>query len=223
MARIPLIGRFVDAFNASPCATRRSPPTSTASSNSLERARMALLKDVTVLDKMYELNLEYLRSSTSTSPPATRSSRSCTDQELPALEVEARASQDPMVAQQLTDFRNAIARFERRLHDLKLTRMIAIQTAPQIRLIQNNDQNLVEKIQSSILNTDPAVEEPDHHRHQPLPPAAGPRAAEGGHRHGQRAAGQERRAAQDGLGQGGARGRARHRRPRDAARRSTTT
>src|SRR4030067_734884 len=74
---------------------------------------------------------------------------------LPALEVEARASQDTLVAQQLTDFRNAVARFERRLHDLKLTRMIAIQTAPQVRLIQSNDQNLVEKIQSSILNTVP--------------------------------------------------------------------
>jgi uncharacterized protein YaaN involved in tellurite resistance len=71
------------------------------------------------------------------------------------MEVEARASQDPLVAQQLAEFRQAVMRFERRLHDLKLTRMIAIQTAPQIRLIQGNDQSLVEKIQSSIANTIP--------------------------------------------------------------------
>ena len=60
-----------------------------------------------------------------------------------------------MAAQKLADLQQAATRFERRLHDLKLTRMIAIQTAPQIRLIQGNDQNLVEKIQSSILTTIP--------------------------------------------------------------------
>ena len=66
-----------------------------------------------------------------------------------------RASSDPMDAQRLADFQQAMGRFERRLHDLKLTRQVAIQTAPQIRLIQGNDTNLVEKIQSSILNTIP--------------------------------------------------------------------
>ena len=60
-----------------------------------------------------------------------------------------------MAAQRLADLQQAATRFERRLHDLKLTRMIAVQTAPQIRLIQSNDQNLVEKIQSSILTTMP--------------------------------------------------------------------
>ena len=60
-----------------------------------------------------------------------------------------------MAAQRLADLQQAATRFERRIHDLKLTRMIAIQTAPQIRLIQGNDQNLVEKIQSSILTTIP--------------------------------------------------------------------
>ena len=60
-----------------------------------------------------------------------------------------------MATQRLADFQQAVTRFERRLHDLKLTRMISIQTAPQVRLIQNNDQGLVEKIQSSILTTIP--------------------------------------------------------------------
>jgi uncharacterized protein YaaN involved in tellurite resistance len=65
------------------------------------------------------------------------------------------ASGDVMAAQRLTDLQQAATRFERRLHDLKLTRMIAVQTAPQIRLIQGNDQNLVEKIQASVLTTIP--------------------------------------------------------------------
>ena len=71
------------------------------------------------------------------------------------MEVGAKASQDPIVAQQLADFRQAVLRFERRLHDLKLTRTIAIQSAPQIRLIEANDQGLVEKIQTSVTNTIP--------------------------------------------------------------------
>ena len=116
---------------------------------------MALLKDITVLDKMYELNVEYLRQLDLYIAAGDEILEELQTKKLPALEVEARASQDTLVAQQLTDFRNAVARFERRLHDLKLTRMIAIQTAPQVRLIQSNDQNLVEKIQSSILNTVP--------------------------------------------------------------------
>ena len=71
------------------------------------------------------------------------------------MEVEVAASGDVMAAQRFTDLQQAATRFERRLHDLKLTRMIAVQTAPQIRLIQSNDQNLVEKIQASVLTTIP--------------------------------------------------------------------
>ena len=154
-ARIPLIGRFLDAFKRFSVRYQKLSTNIDRLVNSLERARMALLKDVTVLDKMYELNLEYLRQLDLYIAAGDEILEELQTKKLPALEVEARASQDPMVAQQLTDFRNSIARFERRLHDLKLTRMIAIQTAPQVRLIQNNDQNLVEKIQSSILNTVP--------------------------------------------------------------------
>ena len=102
----------------------------------LERTRMGLLKDLTVLDKMYELNLEYLRQLDLYIAAGDEILEELQTKQLPAMEVEARASQDPLVAQQLTDFRQAVLRFERRLHDLKLTRMIAIQTAPQIRLIQ---------------------------------------------------------------------------------------
>ena len=171
----------------------------------LERTRMGLLKDLTVLDKMYELNLEYLRQLDLYIAAGDETLEELNTKRLPAMEAGAKASQDPMVAQQLADFRQAALRFERRLHDLKLTRTIAIQTAPQIRLIEANNQGLVEKIQTLGDQHHPPVEEPDHHRPQPLPPAAGPSPAEGRHRHDERAAREERRDAPDGFGRGGPR------------------
>jgi uncharacterized protein YaaN involved in tellurite resistance len=137
-ARIPIIGRFANTFE------RFS-----------ERSRMALLKDMTVLDKMYELNLDYLKQLDVYIAAGERALTELHADKIPALEAEVAASNDLMAAQRLADLQQAATRFERRLHDLKLTRMIAIQTAPQIRLIQGNDQNLVEKIQSSILTTIP--------------------------------------------------------------------
>jgi uncharacterized protein YaaN involved in tellurite resistance len=154
-ARIPLVGRFLDAFKKFNNRYKKISTNVERLLDGLERARMGLLKDVTVLDKMYELNLEYLDQLGLYIAAGDEILLDLQTKQLPALEVEAQTSADPLVSQQLTDFRQSIARFERRVHDLKLTRMIAIQTAPQIRLIQNNDQNLVEKIQSSITNTIP--------------------------------------------------------------------
>jgi uncharacterized protein YaaN involved in tellurite resistance len=154
-SRIPLVGRFLDAFKRFNTRYQKLSTSVERLLDGLERARMALLKDVTVLDKMYELNLEYLDQLDLYIAAGDEILVDLQTKQLPALQAEAASSTDPLVAQQLTDFRQAIARFERRVHDLKLTRMIAIQTAPQIRLIQNNDQNLVEKIQSSITNTIP--------------------------------------------------------------------
>jgi len=154
-SRIPLVGRFLDSFKKFNNRYKKVSTNVERLLDGLERARMGLLKDVTVLDKMYELNLEYLGQLDLYIAAGDEILLDLQTRQLPALEVEARSSNDPLVAQQLADFRQSIARFERRVHDLKLTRMISIQTAPQIRLIQNNDQNLVEKIQSSITNTIP--------------------------------------------------------------------
>jgi uncharacterized protein YaaN involved in tellurite resistance len=154
-SRVPIVGRFVDSFNRFVARYQKLATNVEQLTVALERARMGLLKDVTVLDKMYELNLDYLHQLDVYIAAGDEILEELQAKRRPALEVEARTSQDPLVAQKLADFRNAVARFERRLHDLKLTRVIAIQTAPQIRLIQGNDQNLVEKIQSSILNTIP--------------------------------------------------------------------
>jgi uncharacterized protein YaaN involved in tellurite resistance len=154
-AKIPLVGRFVDSFGRFAARYQRVATSIDRIVDSLERARMGLLKDVTVLDKMYDLNLEYLKQLDLYIAAGDQLLEELQSRDVPAAEVEARTSDDPMAAQRLSDLQQAIGRFERRVHALKLTRLVAIQTAPQIRLIQGNDQNLVEKIQSSILTTIP--------------------------------------------------------------------
>ena len=154
-AKIPLVGRFVDSFGRFAARYQKVATSIDRIVDSLERARMGLLKDITVLDKMYDLNLEYLRQLDLYIAAGDQLLQELQTRDVPAAEVQARMSDDPLAAQRLADLQQAVGRFERRVHDLKLTRMVAIQTAPQIRLIQGNDQNLVEKIQSSILTTVP--------------------------------------------------------------------
>jgi len=154
-ARIPIIGRFANTFERFAVRYQKVATSIERIVDALERSRMALLKDMTVLDKMYELNLDYLKQLDVYIAAGEEALRELHTVKIPALDAEVAASSDVMVAQRLADLQQAATRFERRLHDLKLTRMIAIQSAPQIRLIQSNDQNLVEKIQSSILTTVP--------------------------------------------------------------------
>jgi uncharacterized protein YaaN involved in tellurite resistance len=154
-SRIPLVGKLMDGFKRFEARYEKLSSSLEKLITGLERTRMGLLKDLTVLDKMYELNLEYLRQLDLYIAAGDETLEELNTRRLPAMEVGAKASQDPIVAQQLADFRQAVLRFERRLHDLKLTRTIAIQSAPQIRLIEANDQGLVEKIQTSVTNTIP--------------------------------------------------------------------
>jgi uncharacterized protein YaaN involved in tellurite resistance len=154
-AKIPILGRFANTFERFSARYQKVATSLERIIDALERSRMGLLKDMTVLDKMYELNLDYLKQLDLYIAAGEQALTELHGEKIPALEAEAAASGDVMAAQRLADLQQAATRFERRLHDLKLTRMIAIQTAPQIRLIQSNDQNLVEKIQSSILTTIP--------------------------------------------------------------------
>ncbi len=154
-AKIPILGRFANTFERFSARYQKVATSLEKIIDALELSRMALLKDMTVLDKMYELNLDYLKQLDVYIAAGEQALKDLHTTKIPALEAEVAASNDVMAAQRLADLQQAVARFERRLHDLKLTRMIAIQTAPQIRLIQGNDQNLVEKIQSSILTTIP--------------------------------------------------------------------
>ena len=154
-SRIPLVGKLMDRFKRFEARYEKLSSSLEKLITGLERTRMGLLKDLTVLDKMYELNLEYLRQLDLYIAAGDETLEELNTKRLPAMEVGAKASQDPIAAQQLADFRQAVLRFERRLHDLKLTRTIAIQSAPQIRLIEANNQGLVEKIQTSVTNTIP--------------------------------------------------------------------
>jgi len=155
MAKIPIIGKFANTFDRFATRYQKVATSIERIIDALERSRMALLKDMTVLDKMFELNLDYLKQLDVYIAAGEQALEELHAVTIPALEAEVAATSDVMAAQRLADLQQAATRFERRLYDLKLTRMIAIQTAPQIRLIQSNDQNLVEKIQASVLTTIP--------------------------------------------------------------------
>jgi len=121
----------------------------------MTKARMQLLKDVTLLDSLYEKNKEYLTELDIFILAGELKLKELQEKTLPEVKAKAEASKDTLDAQKVQDLSQMINRFEKKIYDLKLSRMIAIQSLPQVRLIQNNDQLLVEKIQSSILNTIP--------------------------------------------------------------------
>jgi len=124
-------------------------------SEMLEKHQVILLKDAAMLDKMYEVNQNYFKELTMYILAGKQKLEECINKVLPELHKKAKESGLPEDAQAANDYANMINRFEKKLHDLELTRMISIQMAPQIRLIQNNDALMVEKIQTSIVNTIP--------------------------------------------------------------------
>ena len=123
--------------------------------DALEKHQVVLLKDVATLDKLYELNQGYFKELTMYILAGKEKLAYCRDTVLPELQKKAQESGLPEDAQAANDYSNMINRFEKKIHDLELTRTISIQMAPQIRLLQNNDSLMVEKIQGSIVNTIP--------------------------------------------------------------------
>lgn len=121
----------------------------------LDKARMTMLKDIVMFDNMYERNLEYFKELQLYIKAGEEKIIELQEKTIPKLRMEAMNSQNQMAVQVVSDFENAVSRFEKKIHDLKLSKTIAIQTAPQIRLIQNNDKVLVDKVQSAIYNTIP--------------------------------------------------------------------
>ena len=124
-------------------------------SGMLEKQQYTLLKDAAMLDKMYDVNQAYFKELTMYIIAGKQKLEECSGTVLPQLREKAAASGLPEDAQAANDYANMVNRFEKKLHDLELTRMISIQMAPQIRLVQNNDTLMVEKIQTSIVNTIP--------------------------------------------------------------------
>ena len=122
---------------------------------SLEKHEITLMKDISLMDKMYERNQEYMKELTMYILAGKIKIEHLRNVELPEIQEKARQSGLPEDAQAANDFANMIGRFEKKIHDLELTRTISIQMSPQIRMIQNNDTLMAEKIRSSIVNTIP--------------------------------------------------------------------
>ena len=123
--------------------------------NVLENHQIKLLKDIAMLDKMYEINKVYFKELYMYILAGKKKLQKLEKEELPKLQEKAKKSGNPQDAQELNDFIALCNRFEKKIHDLELTKMISLQMAPQIRLIQNNDTLMSEKIQSTIINTIP--------------------------------------------------------------------
>ncbi|MBQ2426711.1 MAG: toxic anion resistance protein [Lachnospiraceae bacterium] len=123
--------------------------------NVLESHQVQLMKDISVLDKMYELNLTYFKELSMYILAGKQKLEDVRNGELQSLIQKAQISGLPEDAQAARDLEAMCTRFEKKIHDLELTRTISMQTAPQIRLVQNNDTMMVEKIQSTIVNTIP--------------------------------------------------------------------
>ena len=121
----------------------------------LEKHQIQLLKDAATMDKMYELNLNYFKELSMYILAGKKKLEEIRSTELPQLMQKAQMTNLPEDAQAAKDLDSMCQRFEKKIHDLELTRMISIQTAPQIRLVQGNDTLMAEKIQSILVNTIP--------------------------------------------------------------------
>ena len=122
---------------------------------SLEKHQITLMKDIAMFDQMYELNLKYYKELTMYILAGKKRLEEVRAGELEELRVKAEKTGLAEDAQAYNDMVNLCNRFEKKLHDLELTRMISVQMGPQTRLLQNNDTQMVEKIQSSLVNTIP--------------------------------------------------------------------
>ena len=122
---------------------------------SLENYQVQLLKDVSMFNHLYDMNTTYFKELTMYIIAGTKKLEEVRATQLQELKTKAQQSGDAMDAQRANDLAAACDRFEKKLHDLKLTRTVALQMAPQIRLLQSNDSLLVERIQSTLSNTLP--------------------------------------------------------------------
>jgi len=121
----------------------------------LEEHKTVLLTDITALDRLYDANLDYLRELERYIAAGEEKLRQLDEEMIPAKEREVQASEEVLIAQQLKDLRTVRDELERRIHDLRLTRQVAMQSLPSIRMVQENDKGMVNKISSTIVNTIP--------------------------------------------------------------------
>ncbi len=124
-------------------------------SRQLENHQRVLFKDIAILDQMYDKNLDYYKQLTMYILAGQRSLKEAREVTLPQMRAQAAETGLASDAQRANDYANMVERFEKKLHDLELTRMICLQMGPQIRMIQNNDTLMTEKIQTSLVSTIP--------------------------------------------------------------------
>lgn len=121
----------------------------------LEQSRLKMMKDVVLFDRLYDENFAYFKELQLYIRAGEEKLEEMRTEMLPKLHAQAAAANDPMAVQVVADFEAGVNRFEKKLHDLKISKTIAIQTAPQIRLIQNNDKALIDRVQTAIYSTIP--------------------------------------------------------------------
>jgi uncharacterized protein YaaN involved in tellurite resistance len=155
LAKLPIVGPLFDATRHWLAKFEKVNVEIEQIEAELDKSQRGLTKDVVMFDQLFAQNKAFFDDLNTYIAAGEIKIKELREVSLPALQAEAAASNDPMDAQKVKDLASAIDRFEKKVHNLRLSRMIAIQTAPQIRIIQGNDQVLVEKIQSSIMNTLP--------------------------------------------------------------------
>jgi uncharacterized protein YaaN involved in tellurite resistance len=153
--KIPVIGKLFNSFRTFVSRYEKIEVQIDRISADLEKSRMDLLKDIGLFDIMFDHNKEYFRELDIYIAAGELKAKELNEKLIPELKRRAEGSDDPMAAQQVNDMVQMTNRFEKKVHDLKLSKTISTQLAPQIRLVQNNNRILVDKIQTSILNTIP--------------------------------------------------------------------
>lgn len=155
LKKLPLVGHLVGKVETVMQGYEKVSVQVEKVKTSLQKARMLMMKDVTMLDTLFAKNLEYFKMLELYIRAGEEKMQEMREVTLPKLRAQAAASSDPMAAQVVSDFESFVERFEKKVHDLKISKTISIQTAPQIRLIQHNDKVLIDRVQSAIYNSIP--------------------------------------------------------------------
>lgn len=155
LKKLPLVGHLVGKVETVMQGYEKVSVQVEKVKTSLQKARMLMMKDVMTLDTLFAKNLEYFKTLELYIRAGEEKMQEMREVTLPKLRAQAAASSDPMAAQVVSDFESFVERFEKKVHDLKISKTISIQTAPQIRLIQHNDKVLIDRVQSAIYNSIP--------------------------------------------------------------------
>ena len=155
LSKIPIVGSMVKKADDMKMRYDKISTQIARIEGGLENAKQKMMKDIVLYDTLYEKNLEYFKQLEIYIRAGEEKVAEMRQQTLPKLEAQAAVSNNPLAAQVVQDFKGTLDRFEKKVTDLKITKTIAVQTAPQIRLIQNNDKILADRVQSAIYNTIP--------------------------------------------------------------------